>query len=91
MELEDVNTVDNPVNNHYILVTPSPKIDGENCRIVDINDTYIAVFVPGRTVYIDSVSGTQYRPAEYIISMISRIYEGTYFATEILRFGVQGR
>lgn len=71
---------------HHISLKPTCTIDGENARLVDLADEYMAIYMPGRTVYIDSVSGSQYRPAEYFILHIEEINGHEYWAREIMRF-----
>ena len=66
-------------------------IDGLNCRIVAENDKLVVIYVPGRSKYIDSASGTQYSPSEYIICLKDwsrKAVENTLgiLVEEVLRF-----
>ena len=41
--------------------------EGRRYRVVEENEDFKVLFLPGRTVYIDSLEGSQYQPAEYVV------------------------
>ena len=75
---------------HYLKFDP-PMLDDINGRIVAENDEFIVFYTPGRTVYIDSVQGSQYQPSEYIILKRDEDIGGyeeivAHVVEEVLRF-----
>ena len=75
---------------HLLIVDP-PTFDGLNCRIVAENDDVVVVYIPGRTVYVDSVQGSQYSPSTYVVCFrggSAREVENTVgiMVEEVLRF-----
>ena len=39
----------------------------KNARIIRESEHYVIVYIPGRTVYVDSAQGSQYQQAEYVL------------------------
>ena len=64
-----------------------PKLGELNGRIVVENDEFMIFFVPGRTVYVDSSSGSQYQPAEYVLlAKQGKKLPNSIWVRELLRF-----
>jgi len=81
MELEQED-----ITLHHVTTRPDCKMDGNNARLVDLSQEYMCIYMPGRSVYIDAISGTQYRPAEYFVLKIDEVNGSEYWTHEILRF-----
>lgn len=74
------------IKRYHVNLRPTPIIDGERAKLVDMSEEYMALYVPGHTVYIDSVTGTQYKPGEIFFVHIDEVNGSDYWVTEILRF-----
>lgn len=61
-------------------------LNGVKGRLIDENPKYMVVYFPGRTVYIDSINGSQYVPSEYVVYRKINETDTYYQVEELSRF-----
>lgn len=72
---------------HFVAKDPrGDRLNDKNGKLIKETNEFAVFYLPGRSVYIDADSGTQYQPAEYVVLRKGKPMALGFWATEILRF-----